>query len=180
MLFFFSSRIESFLLLREETEIVSCLADGNAGKEWMRLLQHTLCNVFVAKAPDQTPRLRWVSRGIEGPYQSCLCGEPWYWPWGQQWPQHCGGGPEQGELAPFGVGAVVPSGWAPRGKGDKGLSSPVNPPSQGSVGGNELFSGPIWVEEAAPVLPWLYLGQAAAGTALKCEAASLGIAGGKK
>lgn len=56
----------------------------------------------------------------------------------------------------------------------------MNPPSQGSVDGNELFSGPIWVEEAAPVLPRLYLGQAAAGTALKCEAASLGIAGGKK
>ena len=78
------------------------------------------------------------------------------------------------------MGAVVPSALGTRGKGDKGLSTPVNPPSRGLVGGKELFNGPIWVVEAAPVLLWLYLGQAALGSALKCEAAFLGIVGGVK
>lgn len=91
-----------------------------------------------------------------------------------------GGGLEQGGLALFDVGAIVPSALGTQGKGDNGLSGPVNTPSQGLVGGSELFNSPIWVEEAAPVLPGLYLGQAAVGTTLKCEAASLGIAGGKK
>lgn len=77
-------------------------------------------------------------------------------------------------LAPTGVGDIVPSALGIGRKGDKGLSGP----SQGLVGGTEPLKGPVGVEEAAPVLPWLYLGQAALGTALKCEAASLGIAGG--
>lgn len=79
-------------------------------------------------------------------------------------------------LAPSSVRGTVSSALGIRRKGDKGLSGP----SQGSVGGTEPLKGPVGVQEAAPVLPWLYLGQAALGTALKCEAASLGVAGGVK
>lgn len=74
------------------------------------------------------------------------------------------------------VGTGVPAAAGTQGKADKGLSSPWMPPGSGR--GKELFQG--GVEGAAPALPWLYLGQAALGSALKCEAASLSIAGGKK
>lgn len=60
------------------------------------------------------------------------------------------------------------------------VSGWVQPLSRDLQFGNELFNGPVRTEEAAPVLPRPYLGQAVAGRALKCEAASLGIAGGKK
>lgn len=84
--------------------------------------------------------------------------------------------PSAGRAGPLCVGTGVPAAPGTQGKADKSLSSPWMPPGSGR--GKELFQG--GVEGAAPALPWLYLGQAALGSALKCEAASLSFAGGKK
>lgn len=140
-------------------------------------MQHAPFNVFIARGPRPDAR---ASLGLTGPCQSCLYEGPCI---------GCGdsGAPRTvvvalgngtgslrcGALWPLcvpstpGRGTVVISGW-------------VQPLSWDLQFGNELFNSPVHVKEAAPVLPWPYLGQAVVGRALKCEAASSGIAGGKK
>lgn len=130
----------------------------------------------LPEVPDQMPELHWGSLGLarvvsmKGPV----------WLRGQRCPQHSGGGPGQWDWLPSMWGIVPHCVPSTPGRGTVVISGWVQPLSWDLQFGNELFNSPMHVKEAAPVLPWPYLGQAVAGRALKCEAASSGIAGGKK
>lgn len=142
------------------------LADGSSGEEQIKLFQPSLCDIFIARDPRPDAQGSAGSPGAsaELPQWGALLWPPgWWWP-------------SAGEAGPSVMG---PCCTRHPGGGRQGPQQPLNPPG-GLGGGNEPFQGPTGVQEAAPALPGLYLGQAALGSALKCEAASLSIAGGKK